>query len=148
MSDRLIHLPEPYPLEEETREFWRETGRGLVRQSIGALDETAKQVMGVAGILVGLFFNAVALGDLRGKLAGSELVVYLLPIACLVVSVSAALKVYFPSRYFLNLLSSEGSKAIYEDIFRRKRRWLWVASVFLVLGILGVLATMFLYLAF
>jgi predicted MFS family arabinose efflux permease len=147
MTDLLIQPPEPNPFEEETREFWRETGRGLVRQSIGAFDETAKQVMGVAGILVGLFFNAVALGDLRGKIQGWELAFYLAPIVCLVVSVAAALKVYFPSRYPLNLLSSAGSKTIYEKIFRRKRRWLLVAAVFLVLGILGVLAAMFLYLA-
>ncbi len=147
MDERLIQPSESDPLVEETRAFWRETGRTFIRESIGSIDETAKQIAGVAGVLVGLYFNAIAFGDLRGTIDDPILVaVYLAPIALLIVSVTAALWVFFPGRYGLNLLSSEAGKTVYERVLHRKLRALRIASIFLVLAVLAVLVAVFRYL--
>jgi hypothetical protein len=132
---------------EEAGAFWRETGRNLVRESIGSIDETAKQILTVAGILIGLYFNAIAFGGLRGTIDDPVLVAtYLAPIALLIASVTAALWVFFPGRYDLNILSSAGTKQVYERVLHRKLRALRIGSIFLVLGVAAVLLAVFRYL--
>jgi hypothetical protein len=132
---------------DDARAFWRETGRLMVRESIGALDETARQILTVAGILIGLYFNAIAFGDLKGTLSDPALVlIYLAPIALLIVSATAALWVFFVKTYGLNIHSSQGSKEVYEQVLARKHRAAWISSVFLVLGVVALLVAVFRYL--
>ena len=134
-------------LVQEAGAFWRETGRNLVRQSIGSIDDAAKQILTVAGLLIGLYFNAIAFGDLRGTIDDPvQVAVYLAPIALLIASVTAALWVYFPGKYDLNILSSAGTKQVYERVLHRKLRALKIGSIFLVLGIAAVLMAVFRYL--
>ena len=88
----------PDPLVEETRAFWRDLGKDMARESIATIDETARQVITVAGILEGLYFHAIAFGDLRGKVAGGwPMAIYLAPIVLLLFSLCAGLLVFFPA---------------------------------------------------
>jgi len=146
MDEQLIRPPEPDALLEDTRAFWRETGKDLVRGSISTIDETAKQIVGVAGILEGLYFHAITFTDLRGKVAGDVLWVYLAPIGLLLVSLCAALIVFFPDRSRLNFNSSEASKLVYERTVRAKLLALRMASIFLVLGVGGIFVAVIAYL--
>ncbi len=137
----------PDPLAVETRAFWREVGKTLVRESIGTIDETAKQIIGVAGVLEGLYVNAITFSDLRGKVSGGwPQVVYLAPMVLLLVSLSAALLVFFPGRYPLNLHSSEASQLVYERVVTRKLRLMRIASAGLVLGVAAVFLAVWTYL--
>ena len=62
--------------------FWKDTAKGLLGESIQSIEETAKQIIGVAGILEGLYFHAIAYSDVRGKLGSGWLVLlYLTPLA-------------------------------------------------------------------
>jgi hypothetical protein len=70
----------PDPLVAETRAFWREIGKAMVRESLGTLDEMAKQLIGVAGIPEGLYFHAIAFGDLRGQVKGLLGLLYVAPV--------------------------------------------------------------------
>jgi hypothetical protein len=146
MDERLIQPSEADPLIEDTRAFWREMGKDLVRGSISTTDETAKQIVGVAGILEGLYFHAITFADLRGKVAGDVLWVYLAPIGLLLISLCAALIVFFPDRSRLNFNSSEASKLVYERTVRAKLWALRMASIFLVLGIGGIFVAVIAYL--
>lgn len=146
MDEQLIRPPEPDNLLEDTRAFWRETGKNLVRGSISTIDETAKQIVTVAGILEGLYFHAITFTDLRGKVMGDVLWVYLAPIGLLLISLCAALIVFFPDRSRLNFNSSGASKLVYERTVRAKLWALRVASIFLVLGIGGILVAVIAYL--
>jgi hypothetical protein len=151
MDDDLIVRPEkPDPamqdLVTEAAAFWKETGRTLVRQSISSIDDTAKHILSVAGILIGLYFNAIAFGDLRGAIDDPvQVAIYLAPIALLIASVTAALWVFLRSQYSLNILSSGGAKQVYEEVLRRKMRALRIGSICLVLGIVAVLIAVFRY---
>src|SRR5579863_10214293 len=92
---------------EETRAFWREIGKEQIRTSISSVDEAAKQIIGVTAVLEGLYFNAITFSKLQGKVTSSwPLVIYLAPIVLLLISLSAALFVFFPNYYRLNLHSS------------------------------------------
>jgi hypothetical protein len=135
----------PDPLEE-TRAFWRETAREMVRHSFAALDEAAKQIIAVAGILEGLYFHAIAYSGLRGTLSGGALWVYAAPMLLLLVSLAAALAVYFPERYTLNVNSSQAGKLVYERVLAGKLLALRIAAFSLLLGVGFILWTVLLYL--
>src|SRR5438093_10379251 len=95
------HQPDPFP--EETRSFWREMGKNMIHESIGTIDETSKQLVAVTAILEGLYFHAIAFSNLRGKVSSVWLLIlYMLPIGLLLISLTAALLVFFPNRYRLN----------------------------------------------
>src|SRR4051812_33784117 len=85
-DEQLIKPSEPEPLLEETRAFWRRMGKSLVRETIGTIDKAAKQIVGLAGILEGLYFHAITFTDLRGKVTGNALWIYVAPIGLLLIS--------------------------------------------------------------
>lgn len=142
----LIQPEPPDKNLEEARLFWRETGRGLIRDSILAIDETARQIITVSGILEGLYFHSITFSDIRKELTNFDLFIYILPLALLLLSLATALLVFFPESNRINILSSDGSKKIYEDIVKSKLMTMRVSSIFLVLGIGSIVAAMIKYL--
>ena len=146
MNEQLLQPPPPDELTKETREFWREVGKTMVRESIASIDETAKQIIGVAGILEGLYFHAIAYTDLRGQVTGGELVIYLIPIFLLLLSLIFALLVFSSDRYRVNVHSSEGSRKTYESVVSRKLPFLRIASVCLILGVAALILALAIYL--
>ncbi|MFB0533824.1 MAG: hypothetical protein ACETWR_02465 [Anaerolineae bacterium] len=128
--------------------FWKDTAKGLLGESIKSIEETAKQVIGVAGILEGLYFHAIAYSDVRGKLGSGWLVLlYLIPLAFWLVSLLAALLVFFPRAYESNISSWRESKTAFERIVTWKHNALKVAGGFLILGALALFAAMGAYLS-
>jgi hypothetical protein len=147
-DDEYDDIPiEQDPDAAELEKFWIETGRGMLRDSIKSLDETARQVIGVAGVLEGLYFHAIAYSDLRGTpLSTGEWIVYLAPIALLLVSLGCAFWVFYPNEYDYDLCAWDSAKRIHEAVKGGKQRALFAAALFLVLGVLAILVAMFLYL--
>jgi hypothetical protein len=128
--------------------FWKDTAKGLLGESIKSIEETAKQIIGVAGILEGLYFHAIAYSDVRGKLGSGWLIpLYLSPLALWLVSLLAALLVFFPRTYASNISSWRESKAAFECIVTYKHSMLKMAGLFLILGALTLFAAMGAYLA-
>ena len=144
-------LPEA-ALPDDPNKFWREAGRELVKGSIGACDEVAKQLVTVTGLLEGLYFHAITFSDLHDptKYARATLLawwwLYLLPIALLLVSLTFALLVFFPQRYNINLASAQGSKTAFEAIAARKLRCVQISACFLIAGIAATGAAAWVYL--
>jgi hypothetical protein len=137
----------PDPLVDETRAFWRDIGRAMARESIGAIDETARQIITVAGVLEGLYFNAIAFGDLRGQVTGGlALAIYLAPVVLLLFSLCAGLLVFFPAHYRLNLNSSKASQEIHERVVASKLRLMRIAAICLVLAVAGIAGAIWIYL--
>ena len=128
--------------------FWKDTAKGLLGESIKSIEETAKQIIGVAGILEGLYFHAIAYSDIRGQLGGvGPLLLYLLPLLLWLVSLLTALLVFFPRTYASNISSWRESKAAFERIVTYKHTMLKIAGLFLALGALALFAAMGAYLA-
>jgi hypothetical protein len=147
MSVQILQPEPPDPRVEETRSFWRDVGRTMVRESIATIDETARQIITVAGVLEGLYFHAIAFSDLRGQVTGGlPLAIYLAPIALLLFSICAGLLVFFPTHYRLNLHSSQASQEIHEQVVASKLRCMRIAAVCLVLAIVGLFGAVWIYL--
>ena len=142
LSDEELPIaPDPNP------KFWKDVAKGLLGESIKSIEETAKQIIGVAGILEGLYFHAIAYSDVRGKLGSGWLVLlYLTPLTFWLVSLLAALLVFFPRAYASNISSWRESKAAFERIVTWKHAALKMAGGFLALGALALFAAMGAYL--
>jgi hypothetical protein len=146
MNTPLMENEPPDTYLEEVRAFWRETGQDFVRDSIKTIDKTARQIIVVAGILEGLYFHAISFSNLRDQINNSQVITYTLPLIMLALSILAATIVFYPNYYRLNILSSTGSKAIYEDIVKSKLFYTRIAAVLLVLGAVGIAVAMLTYL--
>lgn len=146
MSSQIIKPPEVESPIEDVEGYWRERGQDLVRGSIDALDESAKQIATIAGILEGLYFHAVTFSDLRNAtITGWLMFVYLLPLILLLLSLVAALLVFFPETYKINLLSWEACKFAYQQVARSKRVLVRLSAINLALGIVSMTITLGLY---
>jgi hypothetical protein len=146
MNTPLFENEPPDPNLEEVRAFWREAGRNFVRDSIKTIDKTARQIIVVAGILEGLYFHAISFSNIPDQITKSDVIVYTLPLIMLALSILAAVIVFYPNYYRLNILSSTGSQAVYEDIVKSKLFYTRIAAVLLILGAIGVAAAMLTYL--
>ncbi|MFL5802546.1 MAG: hypothetical protein ACJ8CR_12505 [Roseiflexaceae bacterium] len=147
MNVQTLQPEPPDPRVEETRSFWRDLGRAMVRESIATIDETARQIITVAGVLEGLYFHAITFGDLRGKVPGGwPLAIYLAPIVLLLFSLCAGLLVFFPAHYRLNLHSSQASQEVHERVVASKLRLMRIAAVCLILAIVGIAGAVWVYL--
>jgi uncharacterized membrane protein len=73
--------------------------------------------------------------------------VYLLPLLLWLVSLLAALLVFFPRSYEANISSWRESRAAFERVVAYKHAMLKVAGLFLFLGVLALVVAMGAYLA-
>jgi hypothetical protein len=133
---------------DETRQFWRETARDTVKGSAGFIDETAKQIIGVVGIMEGLYFHAITYANIQGPTLGFwQFFTYLLPLICWLFSLISASLVFFPRRYRININSSEAAKKLHEDTIERKYAFLMLALGLMIIGALFLVFALAVYLA-
>jgi len=63
-----ISLPERREApDQEEKAFWSSFTRDQIREAIKSYDDTAKQVLSVEGVLVGLYFNAFTFGKIAAN---------------------------------------------------------------------------------
>ena len=125
----------PQAVVEEAREFWRESARQIVRESISSIEAAAKQVATIDGVLIGFYANAIAFSDLRGGLSETwQLALLVGPVCLWLLSASSAMSVFWLRSYVLNIQSSAGAKDTIERIARRKHWRLRTSFIFLFLA--------------
>ena len=138
--------PEFDSSEEELKEFWRETGKEIVKKSIDSLEEVAKQILGVAGILEGLYFHAIAFTNLHGKVSGSALAAYITPVILLLITIVLSLVVFLPETYRINIANWRLCKSTFEEISRSKLVAVRFASIFFGLSVASLIVAIWTYL--
>jgi hypothetical protein len=118
-------VPADHALSDEltrnTRDFWLDVGRATARDSVKTLDETAGQVIVVAGVLEGLYFHAIAYSDLRGQVSGGTLAIYGAPVVLLLLSLVAALLILLPARYRLNVPSAQAVRLLQNPAWKHAK---------------------------
>lgn len=134
-----IIVPEPNP-------FWKKNAESLVGGSIEAMEDTAKQIIVLTGLLEGLYFHAITFSDLRGALEGFMLVVYLAPLVLWLVSLSFAMLTLSRKDYDININSSSDSKKVFEAIVENKYYRLKMAEVFLFASFIPLIIAVSYYL--
>lgn len=80
----------------DTGTFRREASRAPVLGSLATLDAVAQQLIAMSGILIAVYFLAIASGELRARVGGWTRVLYLAPTALLVGCLVSSLLVFFP----------------------------------------------------
>jgi hypothetical protein len=138
---------DPQSAVDETYKFWREIARETVKNSATSVEETAKQLITVIGILEGLYFHAITFGDLKGKITELlPLLTYLSPLIFWLFALIAASLVLFPRAYTLNINSSEAAKKLHEEAIPRKYLFLVLSLVWMVIGMLFLIIALWVYL--
>jgi hypothetical protein len=132
--------------DEDLKEFWREAGKEIVKKSIDSLEEVAKQILVVAGVLEGLYFHAITFTDLRGHVSGTTLAVYLVPVFLLLIAIVSSLVVFLPETYRINIANWRVCKSTFEEISKSKLEAVRLASVFLGLAVLSLIVAVWVYL--
>ena len=133
--------------------FWLETTRDSAKESIGALEEAAKQLISVTSLLQAIYFAAISFGELKKSLvvegAVDWLLVFLfvLPIVFWLFSLGFAVRVFKPKTYKTNLSSPDLARQMYEDVVSYKHKQLGRAHIFLLLGFVPLVVNIVLYLA-
>jgi hypothetical protein len=152
MADNTQHNTGPLLMEAENaahdpHTFWLETGRNMVRGSIVAIDELAKQVITVSGILIGLYINAIALSSLRGSVSDFwAMLIYVSPLVLLFCSMLSGFMVFFPDKKRLDLESSTEARLIFNQSVKSKLRQARIASYCLLLSIIALFLAGIIYL--
>jgi len=139
MSGLPQFIPEPDP-------FWRQNARKLVEGSVDTLDNMAKQLIALIGLLEGLYFHAITFSDLRGTLGGWLIWFYIAPIALWMLGLAFAVWTLFPNTYKISIISSQNSKETYEKIVSQKHFRLKIAAALLVLSFLPLMVAVYYYL--
>ena len=104
------------------------------RDSLGALERTAEQLIGLDGLISGIYFGAFALGKLP-KLDVGARVLFLAPVALWLASLVCAVLVLMPRAYAYNPHEPDEARQVYANLVRTKDTrlklalWLFVASV-------------------
>lgn len=134
--------------EDESRAFWREYGRDLVRGSVQNIDAVGRQVILVDGLLVGLYAGAVAFGNLRtGPLSAGQILLYLLPVIFLLFSLMFAGGMFFMEKVPLDLRAGRAAKLLYTETVRNKLVFLRTSMLLLALAVVAVIGALWVYLS-
>ena len=143
-----LQTPEADPSRKETMDFWRELGKDMVRASLKTIDKVGKQIIAVDGILAGLYFNAVAFSDLHKQaLPFGQVLLYAAPVVLLLLSLIAALMIFYPNRSEVELQSSEAIQLVHRRAVVGKLWLLRAASLLLILGVASIAAALVFYLS-
>ena len=134
--------------------FWLDTTRGVVKESISAHEEAAKQLIAITSFAQTIYFAAVSFSDLKKGIVTLPpveqwlvAVVLAFPLVFWIVSLFFAIRVFVPETYHTNLNSPELAREAYEQIVSYKHTQLRRAQLLLVAGFVPLVLTIVVYLA-
>jgi hypothetical protein len=101
--------------------FRRAAREAPVLGPLTTLGVLAQQLIALSGILIGVYFHAIAFGELRARVSGWTQALYLAPAALLLACLVSSLLVFFP-----------------DHTLRGKLLAVRLSSLFLVLGVIAI----------
>jgi len=133
--------------------FWLDTGESLLKKSIPALEESAKQLIAITSILQTIFFAAVAFSTVQKIISSfnslwkvSLSLIFIAPIVCWIVTIVFAIYVFTPQLYRTNLRSPTTNEKMFFQIAEKKHSSLQKAHLALLIGFIFLVADLFIYL--
>jgi p-aminobenzoyl-glutamate transporter AbgT len=150
MSEEVVEVPAAQPSVMDR--FWLDTARSATKESIGALEDDAKQLISITSLIQGIYFAAISFGDLKMALVVHDwqgwltVLLFASPIALWLVSLAFAVRVFTPEIYKTNLQSPDLAKGMLQQITAYKYKQLRWAHVALLLGFVLLVINIVLYL--
>ncbi len=115
---------------------WLELMDTARKDSLAAIEEAAKQLIGLDGIISGIYFGAVALAKLSpAALGAANRILFIAPVVLWLGSLVAAVLALVPRAYTYNPYSPDEARDTYARLTGTKDRrlqialWLFVASI-------------------
>ena len=132
--------------------FWLETARNAAKESVGALEEAAKQLIAITSLSQGIYFAAISFGDVKKALpqfaSAQQLAItgaLVLPLLCWVVALAFAILVFKPETYRTNLDSPDLARETYQAVVAYKHKQLRRAHIALVIGFAPLIVNVVLF---
>lgn len=116
-------------------------------ESIASIEEVAKQLIGLDGIISGIYFGAISFSQLTQNIPNIwERLALTIPIVFWLFSLLAAVITITPREYHLNPNKPVEAKNTYNKIIRAKRLFLSIALWLFVLSIGALILVLLIYL--
>ncbi len=129
---------EPPVISQEPNPFWRETAQTLVGESIASIEEVAKQLISLNGVLETVYFTVITFSDLKSELTDVTAVIYLAPVLLWLLSLVFSVLTLSPKNYAININSSSDSKERFNEILSIKYAKLLWSELFLILSFIAL----------
>lgn len=135
-------------------EFWLQTARGTVKESISSLEAAAKQLISAVTLVEGIYFAAVSFSDLQkvmavqGTDAWLRIILFVSPIVLWLICLFFAVRVFTPETYKTNLSSPQLAESVYREMVGYKHRNLKRAYWALMAGFVPLVIAVVYYLKF
>lgn len=135
--------------------FWLDVARGAAKESVGALEEAAKQLITVTTLAQTIYFAAVSFGGVKAALGTLTrewqwlvAIALVVPLLFWLASLAFAVRVFRPETYRTSLDSPDLARQVYESIVAYKHRQLVRAHRLLATGFVPLIINVVLYLIF
>jgi len=140
--ERLIEA-NPDEIPSETDLLWISRIRKLSEDSLKTLEEGAKSIMTGCTLFITVYAFILSEAQDKSRVATNAPLVFAAPLVFLALSMISAVLVVLPlRRYETNEGSVTGAKDAWLDIAGRKYWALWIALIFLTLGLLWLIAAL------
>ena len=136
----------------ELEEFWLDTARTSVKESVASLEEAAKQLIGAVTLVEGIYFAAVSWSDMKtimavqGWMAWLRIALFVSPIVLWLACLVYATRVFTPETYQTNLSSPDLAEQFHRDLVKYKHKNLKLAHRALLAGFAFMLLAVVAYL--
>ena len=133
-------------------QFWLDTARSSVKESVSSLEEAAKQLIGAVTLVEGIYFAAVSWSDMKtimavqGGMAWLRILLFISPIVLWLACLFFATRVFTPETYQTNLSSPDLAEQFHRDLVSYKHKNLKRAHKALLAGFAFMLAAVIYYL--
>jgi len=150
MTDDIPEVPAAQPSAMDR--FWLETARGSAKDSIGALEDAAKQLISITSLTQGIYFAAISFSDLKKSLVVQDwqgwltVLLFASPIVLWLISLTFAVQVFTPETYKTNLRSPDLAKEMLLEMVAYKHHQLRCAHRALLLGFVLLVVNIIVYL--
>lgn len=137
---------------DELDQFWLDTARTAVKESVSSLEEAAKQLIGAVTLVEGIYFAAVSWSDMKTIMAVQgwavwlRIALFISPIVLWLACLFYATRVFTPETYQTNLSSPDLAEQFHLDLVSYKHKNLKRAHKALLAGFAFMLAAVIYYL--
>ena len=113
---------------------WLELMDAARKDSLRSIEEAAKQLIGLDGLISGIYFGAFAFTDLSNLQAGSR-ILFIAPVVLWLASLVMSVLALTPRAYAYNPHSPDEARKVYTRLVAVKDRrlkialWIFVASI-------------------
>jgi hypothetical protein len=127
------------------RLFWRQAIQEIRKDSVKTVEDAARQLIALVTLLSGLYFHAIAFGQLPKGGTGLKLV-FIGPLVLWGLCLLAASLVFFPRRFMLSPYDPDEAERIVGQALAWKYRLLLAALGLLVVSLGWLVAATWVYL--